>query len=83
MNWIEGYEEPALRGAKSLLSDPARRPRLIVIEVHPYNWPLCGGSSASLLNLLHECGYEVRHLDGVAVDVISEYGHVLAQPFKH
>lgn len=77
---IEGYEEPALRGARILLSDPARRPRLIVIEVHPYNWPLCGGSSASLLSLLRECGYEVRHLDGRAADVISQYGHVFAVP---
>lgn len=77
---IEGYEEPALRGGQQLLKDTARRPRLIVIEVHPYNWPLCGGSSASLLGFLHECGYEIRHLDGTPVAALTEYGHVTATP---
>jgi FkbM family methyltransferase len=77
---IEGYEEPALRGARVLLRDPVRRPRLIVIEVHPYNWPLCGASSGSLIEFLHDCGYILRHLDGREVDVITEYGHIVAQP---
>jgi len=77
---IEGYEEAALRGGRSLLSDPSRRPRLIVIEVHPYNWHLCGGSSASLLSFLHECGYQVTHLDGSPAQTLSDYGHVIAVP---
>jgi len=75
---IEGYEEAALRGGRSLLSDPSRRPRLIVIEVHPYNWHLCGGNSASLLSFLHECGYQVTHLDGSPFFELNDYGHVLA-----
>jgi FkbM family methyltransferase len=77
---IEGYEEPALRGGKGLLCDIARRPRLIVIEVHPYNWSLCGGSSASLIGFLNECGYSVHHLDGTEVTIIERYGHVVATP---
>lgn len=77
---IEGYEEAALRGGRSLLSDPARRPRLIVIEVHPYNWHLCGSSSASLLSFLRDCDYAVTHLDGSPVAEIIQYGHVLAVP---
>lgn len=77
---IEGYEESALRGGRELLSDPTRRPRLIVIEVHPYNWHLCGASSAGLLSFLHECGYKVSHLDGSQVVELSNYGHVLAEP---
>ena len=77
---IEGYEEAALRGGNGLLSDPARRPRLIVIEVHPYNWHLCGSSSASLLSFLRGCGYAVTHLDGSPVEEIVQYGHVLAVP---
>jgi FkbM family methyltransferase len=77
---IEGYEEAALRGGRELLCDPARRPRLIVIEVHPYNWHLCGGSSASLLSFLCECGYRVCHLGGADVVEIVRYGHVLAEP---
>ncbi len=75
---IEGHEEPALRGGARLLSDPARRPRMIVIEVHPYNWHLCGGSSDSLVSFMRGCGYRLRHLDGSEVREITEYGHVVA-----
>ena len=77
---IEGYEETALRGGRILLMDKARRPRLIVIEVHPYNWHLCGSSSASLLSYLRDCGYVVTHLDGSPVAEIVDYGHVFATP---
>ena len=77
---IEGYEEAALRGGRNLLSDPSRRPRLIVIEVHPYNWHLCGSSSVSLLSFLRDCGYAVTHLDGSPVGEIKDYGHVFAAP---
>lgn len=77
---IEGYEEPALRGGFNLLNDRLRRPRLIVVEVHPYNWELCGSSSASFLRLLNEAGYEVTNTDGQSVREIREYGHVFATP---
>lgn len=77
---IEGYEELALRGGRELLSDPRRRPRLIVIEVHPYNWHLCSASTTGLLSFLKECGYEVRDLDGGGVNLITNYGHVMATP---
>jgi FkbM family methyltransferase len=77
---IEGYEEAALRGGRILLMDKARRPRLIVIEVHPYNWHLCGSSSVSLLSYLRDCGYVVTHLDGSPVAEIVDYGHVFATP---
>jgi len=33
---VEGHEEKVLRGGDDSLSDPARRPSTIVIEVHPY-----------------------------------------------
>jgi len=77
---IEGHEEAALRGGRKLLTDPQRRPRLIVIEVHPYNWHLCASSSASLLGFLHDCGYQVTHLDGSPAQTLSDYGHILARP---
>lgn len=77
---IEGYEEPALRGGEKLLRDPNRRPRLIMIEVHPYNWPLCGGSSDSLLRFLNDCGYAVTTLSGQPVTEVKEYGHIMAVP---
>jgi hypothetical protein len=53
---------------------------LIVIEVHPYNWHLFGGSSDSLLRFLHACGYEVTHLNGTPATTLSDNGHVLAVP---
>ena len=77
---IEGYEEPALRGGLNLLNDRSRRPRLIVVEVHPYNWELCGSSSASFLRLLNEAGYDVTGTDGQSVSEIRDYGHVFATP---
>ncbi len=77
---IEGYEEPALRGGLNLLKDRTRRPRLIVVEVHPYNWELCESSSSSFLRLLSEADYEVTGIDGQSVREIREYGHVFATP---
>ncbi len=79
---IEGFEEAALRGGARLLADPSRRPRMIVVEVHPYAWPASGGSSVTLLNLLHGLGYEVSWLDGRPVTEITAYGHVMAVPVK-
>lgn len=76
---IEGYEEPALRGALELLSDTERRPRLIVIEVHPYNWHLCGSSSATLIQFLTDQGYQLTDHLGKPVSAIQEYGHVFAK----
>lgn len=79
---IEGFEEAALRGGARLLADPARRPRMIVVEVHPYAWPQSGGSSVSLLGLLRGAGYEAAWLDGSPVAEIHTYGHVVARPGK-
>jgi len=33
---VEGYEEMVLRGAATLLSESALRPRAVFVEVHPY-----------------------------------------------
>jgi hypothetical protein len=55
---------------------------MIVVEVHPYAWQASGGSSATLLSLLHGLGYEVSWLDGRPVTEISAYGHVMAVPVK-
>lgn len=77
---VEGYEEMVLDGAKQLLLDPARRPRLIYIEVHPFAWPAMGSSSESLLSLLHTLGYELRTLSGQLVGHMSSWGHLVACP---
>ncbi|MGC1677206.1 MAG: FkbM family methyltransferase [Candidatus Binataceae bacterium] len=75
---VEGYEEPVLRGAQSLLADRARRPRAIVVEVHPFAWEAVGTTSDSILGLLTGAGYRVKSADGVSVSRISEYGHIVA-----
>lgn len=76
---VEGFEEEVLAGAEGLLGDAARAPRTIFIEVHPYNWHLCGTTSESLLSRLKRLGYAVEHLDGQPVSRISEYGEVVAR----
>ncbi|MFZ0658613.1 MAG: FkbM family methyltransferase, partial [Candidatus Binataceae bacterium] len=75
---VEGYEEPVLRGAHALLGDPARRPRAIFVEVHPFAWEALGTTSDSILDLLTGAGYRVESPDGVLVSRISEYGHIVA-----
>jgi len=75
---VEGFEEKVLRGGRQLLSDPSRRPTMIMIEVHPYAWAEIGTTSDSMLQALRENGYSVRHLDGSPVDAIEKYGHIVA-----
>ncbi len=77
---VEGYEELALRGARSLLTSERRRPRAVYIEVHPYAWQDIGTSDDSLLGLLHHLGYYVFDLKGSRLLSISEYGSVVARP---
>jgi len=77
---VEGFEELVLRGGSSLLADKRRRPRLILIEVHPFAWEAVGTSSDSLLGRLRECGYGVETVAGIAVTRIVDYGHVVAIP---
>jgi hypothetical protein len=76
---VEGFEEEVLAGAEELLGDPGRAPRSIFIEVHPYNWHLCGTTSQSLLGRLRRLGYAVEHLDERAVEKIINYGEVVAR----
>jgi FkbM family methyltransferase len=76
---VEGFELPVLRGAARLLSDIARRPKTIVIEVHPYAWDLCATTSESLLGWLTQHDYVVSDMHGVPVTHIQEYGHVVAR----
>ncbi|WP_218032987.1 FkbM family methyltransferase [Brevifollis gellanilyticus] len=75
---VEGFEEKVLRGARVLLSDEKRRPRMMVVEVHPYAWGPPGTTSESLLKELSMHGYRVCDLHGEPVAGISRYGHVVA-----
>jgi FkbM family methyltransferase len=76
---VEGFEEDVLRGSENLLADRARAPRRIYIEVHPYNWHLCGTTSESLLDRLRSHNYEVRHMDGAFVRHIENYGEIVTR----
>ncbi len=76
---VEGHEEQVLRGGMRLLSDAARGPRTIYVEVHPYAWKGVGTSSESFLQLLSICGFDVSTLNGQPVVVIDRYEEIVAQ----
>jgi FkbM family methyltransferase len=75
---VEGFEENVLKGAEVLLSDSKRKPRVIFIEVHPYNWHLCGTTSDSLINRLNKSDYDVIDLKDQPVSKIDWYGEIMA-----
>lgn len=75
---VEGFEEKVLQGAERLLSDEQRKPRVMFIEVHPYNWHLCGTTSDSLINRLTKSGYDVLDLKNQSVSKIDWYGEIIA-----
>jgi len=75
---VEGFEENVLKGAELLLSDKDRKPRVIFIEVHPYNWYLSGTTSNSVINRLARCSYKVCYLQSGSVSKIDRYGEVVA-----
>ncbi len=75
---VEGFEEPVLRGAQRLLADPARRPRAIIVEVHPFAWGAVGTTSESILESLTRNRYRVASLAGEPVTRTTEYGHIVA-----
>ncbi len=75
---VEGFEQQVLLGGKTILTDERRRPRAILVEVHPFAWPETGTTSASFLAILDEAGFRVEDMQGAPVSRISEYGHVIA-----
>jgi FkbM family methyltransferase len=75
---VEGFEYQVLQGARNVLTDERRRPRAIVIEVHPFAWAEADTTSARFLGLLDECGFVVEDMSGKPVSNVSEYGHVIA-----
>jgi FkbM family methyltransferase len=76
---VEGYEEMVLQGARQLLNDPARSPRALYIEVHPYAWHDLGTTSDSLLTLLADSGYRVMSVNEEPVTRIEAYGEIIAR----
>jgi FkbM family methyltransferase len=75
---VEGFEEKVIQGAQTILTEERRRPRAILVEVHPFAWAESGTTSASFLGLLNGMGFRVEDMQGAAVSSISKYGHVIA-----
>lgn len=76
---VEGFELAVLQGSSRLLHDPARRPRCIFIEVHPFAWHISGSTSGRIVSLLNDAGYAIRHLNGELVSDLKEYGEIVAR----
>lgn len=76
---VEGFEEPVLRGASSLLQDKSRAPRTIFIEMHPFAWEKFGTSDTSLLGYLHRHGYQTYNLTGHPINQVPHYCEIVAR----
>jgi len=73
---VEGFEERALAGARSLLlQEPLPT---VVVEMHPNAWPNAGGDASSMGRLLKDFDLNVRPISGQR-DPLAEYGHVLLE----
>jgi FkbM family methyltransferase len=73
---IEGYEIHALRGAREIL---ARHSPLVVVELHPMNWPEIGVNAEELTGLLDEMNYQTNAL-GENPDAMSPNDHLVLTP---
>jgi FkbM family methyltransferase len=69
---VEGLELRALRGARSTLG---RCRPVVLVEMHPMNWPEIGESPASAETLLRSLGCRVEPIEGQ--DPLRTHGHVL------
>ena len=76
---VEGFEEAVLKGGSELLSDRARGPRIIYIEVHPFAWREVKTTSETLLTLLTDYGYRIEDLSGKVVVFVERYGEIVAR----
>jgi len=52
---------------------------VVVVELHPMNWPEIGVDRRQVAELLKELRYQLTPLDG-QTDPLAEYGHVVLQP---
>jgi FkbM family methyltransferase len=76
---VEGYEFEVLKGARNLLADPERAPRMMFIELHPYRWQELMVNDAMILSFLRQHGYQVYGLDRQPVTSIHHYGQVVCE----
>jgi len=76
---VEGYEVHVLRGARRLLRDPARRPRAVFLEIHPYAWAALHVAGPDLLAELAGAGYETGPLEHGPIRM-DRWGELVARP---
>ncbi len=79
---VEGFEEPVLSGARRVLADRERRPRAILVEMHPFAWNAVGTTPAAIPARLSSLGYSVEDLLGRRLQRSHEYGHIIAMPIS-
>lgn len=60
---VEGYELDVLKGALGMLADPARRPRLLMIEIVEQYLTRAGASARGIYDLLARFGYRANLLE--------------------
>lgn len=79
---VEGAEEMVLKGATRLLSDPDRRPRLIMLELFDENLRPFGTSVAGIVERMNDLGYQPRVLrDGSLTPYRPEMANVIPNVF--
>jgi FkbM family methyltransferase len=59
---VEGAEGDVALGAKAILSDPARRPRLVMLELVEQNQAAFGQSAVSVVQFMASVGYAAHRL---------------------
>lgn len=74
---VEGFELQVLRGARALLSDTARRPRRLFIEMHPTAWTATS-VGRQIVEILRESEYALYDLQMKAVHDVTAYGQYIA-----
>jgi FkbM family methyltransferase len=61
---VEGAEPLVLSGAREMLSDPGRRPRLILMELYPPMLRKYGRTANEVVSCMEKLGYEAFVVDG-------------------
>jgi FkbM family methyltransferase len=82
---VEGAEEGVLKGADEILSDPARRPTVIMIELYEPHLKKMGSTVDGVIGLLERFGYRGFVLDrkGRVTELHKDHHHSHYNYFFH
>ena len=76
---VEGYEGIVIEGASGLIEDERLRPRVIVIETHPYGWARYGTHGSAMLQQLDRAGYVLDNLGVQDALGLHDRGWIIAR----